>query len=158
MPLIDLDSIQLYQGSTKADLAGKISSMASIGIFVVCEVRNAPMVFGCSGGWGQRLDDYKLAPGPRNGPDPIGGHGGGGGEEDESLPSVEELLLGIRGAQESRRTGLRLGGDKGANTNSSSSSVHPRSDSLTSEEQGERHYSLSTPPTSVAYSEDGYDP
>ena len=66
MPLIDLDSIQLYQGPTKADLVGKRSSMASIGdFFVVYEVRNAPMVFGRSGGWGQRLNDYKLLQVPR---------------------------------------------------------------------------------------------
>lgn len=114
------------------------------------------MVFGRSGGWVRRLNDYKLAPGLSNGPDPIGGHGGGGGEEDESYPSVEELLLGIGGAQESRRTGLRLGGDKGANMDSSSS-VYTRSDSSTSEEQDERHCSLSTPPTSVTCSEDGCD-
>lgn len=82
------------------------------------------MVFGCSGGWGQQLDDYKLAPGLLNGPDPIDGHGGGGGEEDESYPSVEKLLLDIRGAQESRETSLRLGGDKGAHTDSSRRSWH----------------------------------
>ena len=81
--------------------------MASIGgSFVVCEVRNAPIVFGRSGGWGQRLNDYKLAPGPSNGPDPISDHGGGGGEEDESYPSVKELLLSIGGAQESQRADL----------------------------------------------------
>ena len=85
-------------------MAGKRSSMASIGgFFVVYEARNAPMVFGRSGGWGQRLNDYKMAPGPSNGPDPISGHGGGGGEKDESYASIEELLLGIRGAQESRQ-------------------------------------------------------
>ena len=131
--------------------------MASIGgFFVICEEKNTPMAFGRSGGWGQRLNDYKLALDPSNGPDPIGDYGGGGGEEDESLPSVEELLLGIRGAQELRRTSLRLGGDKGAHTDSSSS-VHPRSDSSTSEEQGERHCPLSTLPTSVASSEERYD-
>ena len=55
---------------------------------------------------GKRLNDYKLAPGSSNGPDPISGHSGGGGEKDESYPSVEELLLGIRGAQESRQIDL----------------------------------------------------
>lgn len=56
------------------------------------------MVFRRSSGWGQRLDDYKLALDPSNGPDPISDYSRGGGEEDKSLPSIKELLLGIRGA------------------------------------------------------------
>ena len=97
-----------------------------------------------------------IAPAASNGLDLSGGHGRGGGEEDESFLSFEELLLGAGRAQESQRSGLRLGGDKGANTDSSSS-VHSRSDGSTSE-QGERRCSLSTPPTSVAGSEAGYNP
>ena len=43
--MIDLDSIQLYQGPTKANLASKRSSMALIGgSFIVYEVRNTPIV------------------------------------------------------------------------------------------------------------------
>ena len=53
--------------------------------------------------------------------------------------------------------GLRPGGDKGANADSSSS-VHPRNESSSSEEQGGRHYSFSTPLTSMAGSETRYDP
>ena len=72
--------------------------MVSIGnVFIICEERNTPIIFGYKGGWGQRLDDYKLALGPSNGPDPIRGYGRGGGEEDESLRSFKELLLGIGG-------------------------------------------------------------
>ena len=97
-----------------------------------------------------------MTPGSSNEPDPISGHGGGGGEEGKSFLSFKELLLGIGGAQESQRTGLRLGGEKGANINSSSS-VHPRSDGLTAEEQSGRDCSLSTLPISVASSEAGYD-
>ncbi len=97
------------------------------------------------------------APASSNGFDLSGSRGRGGGEEDESFPLLEELLLGAGGAQESQKSGLRLGGDKGANTESSSS-VHLRSDGSTSEGQGERHCSLSTPWTSVAGSVPGYDP
>ncbi len=57
--------------------------------------KRALVVFGRSGRWGQRLNDYELAPGPLNGPNSIGGHGGCDREEDESLTSFEELLLGI---------------------------------------------------------------
>ena len=81
----------------------------------------------------------------------------GGGGEDESLLSFEELLLGAGEAQRSQRTGLRLGGDKGANINSSSN-VHLRSDGLTSEKQDGSHCFLSTLSTSEAGSEAGCDP
>lgn len=46
----------------------------------------------------------------------MGGHGGARGEEDESLPCFEELLLDTGEAQESQRTSLQFGGDRGANT------------------------------------------
>ena len=65
-------------------------------------------------------------------------------------------MLGAGEAQESQQSGLRLGGDKGANTDSSSR-IHSRSGGLTSE-QGGRHCILNTPRTSVAGSEAGYDP
>ncbi len=93
---------------------------------------------------------------PSNGLDLSSSRSRGGGEENENLPSSEELVLGAEGAQESQKSGLRLGGDKDANIDSSSS-VHSRSDGSTSE-QGGRHYSLNTPRTSVAGSEAGYDP
>ncbi len=64
-------------------------------------------------------------------------------------------MLGAGGAQESQQSGLRLGEDKGVNTDSSSS-VHSRSDGSTSE-QGGRHCSLNTLRPSVAGSEAGYD-
>ncbi len=97
------------------------------------------------------------APAPSNGLDLSDSRSRGGGEKDESSPSFEELVLGAGRATESQQSGLRLGGDKCANTDSSSSSVHSRSDGSTSE-QGGRHYSLNTPRTSVAGSEAGYDP
>ena len=64
-------------------------------------------------------------------------------------------MLGAGRAQGSQQSGLRPGGDKGTNTDSSSR-VHSRSDGSTSE-QGGRHYFLNTPWTSVAGSEAGYD-
>ncbi|KAF6238790.1 hypothetical protein HO173_003297 [Letharia columbiana] len=90
---------------------------------------------------------------PSNGLDLSSSRSRGGGEEDENFPSFEELVLGAGAAQESQQSGLRLGEDKGANTDSSSS-VHSRSDGSTSE-QGGRHCSLNTPRTSVAGSEAG---
>ncbi len=95
------------------------------------------------------------APAPSNGLDLSDSRSRGGGEEDKNLPSFEELVLGA-GVQESQQSGLRLGGDKDANTDSSSS-VHSRSDGSTSE-QGGMHCSLNTPQTSIAGSEAGYDP
>ncbi len=65
-------------------------------------------------------------------------------------------MLGAGGARESQQSGLRLSGDKGANTDSSSS-IHSRIDGSASE-QGGRHCSLDTPRTSTAGSEAGYDP
>ena len=65
-------------------------------------------------------------------------------------------MLVAAGAQESQQSGLRLGGDKGADTDSSSS-VHSGKDGLDSA-QGGRHCSLNTPRTSIAGSEAGYDP
>ena len=65
-------------------------------------------------------------------------------------------MLVAAGVQESQQSGLRLGGDKGADTDSSSS-VHSGKDGLTSA-QGGRHCSLNAPRTSVAGSEAGYDP
>ena len=81
---------------------------------------------------------------------------GCGGEEDENLSSVKELLLDVEGAQESQRTGLRLNGAKGVNTDNSSSSVYSRSDGSTSE-PGEKHYPLGPLRISVAGSEAEYD-
>ena len=71
------------------------------------------------------------------------------------MPSFEELMLGA-GVQESQQLGLRLGRDKDANTDSSSS-VYSRSDRSTSE-QNRMHCSLNTSQTSIAGSEAGYDP
>ena len=96
------------------------------------------------------------APAPSNGLDLSGSRSRDGGEEDKNLPSFEELVLGAGAAQESQQSGLRLCGDKGANTDSSSS-IYSRSDDSTSE-QGGRHCSLNTPQTSVAGSEAGYEP
>jgi len=45
VPLIDLDSVQLYQSPDKADLAGQRPSMASIDdVLVVCGERNVPTI------------------------------------------------------------------------------------------------------------------
>ena len=122
-----------------------------------------------------------MTPGPSNIDDTEGGH-----ENDDILPSLEELLFGAGEVQESQRarlsvehgigrsdrtfehptqndcdntstSGPRQGGDRGGDIDDSSS-VHPRSDSSTSEEQGGEHCSLSTPSTSVAGSEARYDP
>lgn len=49
------------------------------------------MVFERSGGWGQRLNDYKLALDPSNGPDPICDYGAGGGAA--STPEATARLL-----------------------------------------------------------------
>lgn len=105
-------------------------------------------------------------------------------EEDDNLPSLNELLFGVGGAQESHRAqtrdkhgmggsdstiehpaqnncnhvfihGPKQRGDKGGD--SDSNSPHLSSGDSTCEEQGGRHYSFSTPPT-VAGSEVGYDP
>ena len=79
-----------------------------------------------------------------------------GEEEDKRLSFFEELVLGAEAAQESQQSGLRLGEDKSANIDSSSS-IYSRSDGSTSE-QGGRHCSHNTPQTSVAGSEAGYEP
>ncbi len=142
MTLIDLDSIQFYQPSTKADLAGKRPSMALVSdVPVIYEEGYTPTVSRSNGGWGGPLNDYDLI------------------EVLESTGSSSKDphdLLSYKRAQELQQSGLRLGEDKGANTNSSSS-VHSRSDGSTSE-QGGRHCSLNTPRPSEAGSEAGYDP
>ncbi len=66
-------------------------------------------------------------------------------------------MLGAGGARESQQSGLRLSGDKGANTDSSSSSIHSRIEGSASEQDG-RHCSLDTSWTSTTGSEAGYDP
>ena len=150
MTLINLDSIQFYQPPTKADLTGKGPSMSSVGdVPVICGEGHTPTVPRSKGGWDGSLNDYDLI-------QVLDSTGSGGGEEYESFPSFEELVLGAGRAQESQQSDLRLDGDKGANTDSSSS-VHSRSDGSTSE-QGGRHCSLNTLRTSVAGSEAGYDP
>jgi len=53
-------------------------------------------------------------------------------------------------------SGPRLGGEQSRDVDDSSS-VHPRSDGSTLDEQGGEQCSLSTPPTSMAGSEAGYD-
>lgn len=134
MTLINLDSIQFYQPPTKADFAGKGPSMSSVGdILVICGEGHIPTVPRSNGGWGESLNDYDLT-------EVLDSTASGDGEEYESFPSFEELVLGAGRAQESQQSDLRLGGDKGANTDSSSS-VHFRSDGSTSE-QGGRHCSL----------------
>ena len=65
-------------------------------------------------------------------------------------------MLGAGGARESQQSGLRLSGDKDANTDSSSS-IHSRIDGSASEQDG-RHCSLDTSWTSIIGSEAGYDP
>ena len=65
-------------------------------------------------------------------------------------------MLGAGAAQESQQSGLRLGEDKGTNTNSSSS-VYSRSDGSTSK-QGGRHCSYNTSQTPIVDSEAGYEP
>lgn len=65
-------------------------------------------------------------------------------------------MLVAAAAQESQQPGLRLGEDKGADTDSTNS-VHFGKDDLDSA-QGGRHCSLNTPRTSIAGSEAGYDP
>jgi len=128
------------------------------------------------------LDGRSLTiPGPSNGLDTQGSHGHGGREEEDELPSLEELL-GFRGGQWSQRGGSsgehRMGRSDGVfeysakpDCNSaptpgsrrhgndcgdldSCSRVHT-SDSLTSEEQGGTQGSLSTPSTSVTGLEAG---
>ena len=61
MTLINLDSIQFYQPPIKADLAGKGSSMASVGdASVICGEGHTPTVHRSNGGWGGPLNDYDL--------------------------------------------------------------------------------------------------
>ncbi len=61
MTLINLDSIQFYQPPTKADLAGKRPSVASVGdVPVICEEGYVPTVPRSNGGWGESLNDYNL--------------------------------------------------------------------------------------------------
>ncbi len=142
MILIDLDSIQFYYPLTKADLAGKRPSIASISnIPVIYKEGYTPTVSRSNGGWGGLLNDYDLI------------------EVLESTGSSSKDpldLLSYKRAQELQQSGLRLGEDKGANTDSSSS-VYSRSDGSTSE-QGGRHCSLNTLRLSEAGSEAGYDP
>lgn len=105
---------------------------------------------------------------------------------DDTLPSLEELLFDAGEVPESQRAGSsiehgvgrsdgtskhptlevyntastsgpRQGGDQGGDIDDSSS-VHPRNDGSTSNGQVGKQCSLSTPPTSVAGSEAGYDP
>ena len=105
-------------------------------------------------------------------------------EDDDNLPSLNELLFGVGGAQESHRAQTRdkdgMGGfnstiehpaqndwnhvpirgskQRGDNDGDiDSSNLHFSSDDPTCEEQGGMHYSFSTPPT-VAGPEAGYDP
>ena len=141
MTLIDLDSVQFYQPSTKANLAGKRPSMASVSdVPVIYKEGYTPTVSKSNDGWGGPLNDYDLI------------------EVLESTGSSLKdplNLLSYKRAQELQQSGLRLDEDKGANTDSSSS-VHSRSDGSTSE-QGERHCSLNTPRSSIAGSEAGYD-
>ncbi len=61
MTLINLDSIQFYQPPTKADLAGKRPSVASVGdVPVICGEGYVPTVPRSNGGWGGPLNDYDL--------------------------------------------------------------------------------------------------
>lgn len=61
MPLIDLDSVELYQTPAKADLAGERLLMASIGnIPVVYGEENTHTVPGRNGGWDRQLDQYDV--------------------------------------------------------------------------------------------------
>ncbi len=126
-----------------------------------------------------------MTPGPSDEVDIECSHGRRSHEEDDNLPSLNELLFGAGGAQESHPAqsrdkhgmggsdsaienptqndrnhvpipGPKQCGDKGGDIDSSSS-PHLSSDDSTCEEQGGRHYSFITPPT-VAGSEAGYDP
>ena len=59
MTSINLDSIQFYQPPTKADLAGKGPSMASVdNAPVICGQGHTPRVPRSNGGWGGPLNDY----------------------------------------------------------------------------------------------------
>ena len=61
MTLIDLDSIHFYQPPSKADLASKRPSMASVGDIPVIYVEGyTPTVPRSNGGWGRSLNDYDL--------------------------------------------------------------------------------------------------
>ena len=93
------------------------------------------------------------APAPSNGLGLSGSRSRGGGEEDESFPYFEELVVGTGKTQASQQSGLRLGGDRSANTDSSSR-VHSKSDGSTLEPGG-RHCSLNNLRTSVVGSEAG---
>ncbi len=63
-------------------------------------------------------------------------------DEDKRFSFFKKLLLNVEEAQESQQSDLKLGENKVANTDSSSS-IHSKNNSSTSE-QGERHCSLST--------------
>ena len=61
MTLINSDSIQSYQPPTKADLAGKRPSVASVGnVPVICGEGYTPTVPRSNGGLGGSLNDYDL--------------------------------------------------------------------------------------------------
>ncbi len=61
MTLIDLDSIHFYQPPSKADLASKRPSMASVGdVPVICGEAYTPTVPRSNGRWGGPLNDYDL--------------------------------------------------------------------------------------------------
>ncbi len=61
MTLIDLDSIHFYQPPSKADLASKRPSIASVGdVPVICGEGYTPTVPRSNGGWGGSLNDYDL--------------------------------------------------------------------------------------------------
>ena len=66
-------------------------------------------------------------------------------------------MLGAEEARESQQSNLRLNKDKGANIDSSSSSIHSRIEGSTSKQDG-RHYFLNTSWTSTTDLEAGYDP
>ena len=61
MTLIDLDSIHFYQPPSRADLASKRPSMASVGdVPVICGEAYTPTVPRSNGGWGGPLNNYDL--------------------------------------------------------------------------------------------------
>lgn len=61
MTLIDLDPIHFYQSPSKAHLAGKRPSVASVGdVPVICGEGYTPTVPRSYGGWGEQLYDYDL--------------------------------------------------------------------------------------------------
>lgn len=129
-------------------------------------------------------DEWSLMfPGPSDEVDIECSRGHRSHEEDDNLPTLDELLFGVGGAQEPHRAqsrdkhgmggsdstiehpaqndcnhvpilGPKQRGDKGED--SDSNSPHLSSGDSTCEEQSRRHY-FSTPPT-VAGLEVGYDP